>query len=63
MTSIITKDTDHLLLVSGVLELFVVSEPSILIGKPQPQSAILNRIYFIMPPLLRMPMYVCERGE
>lgn len=50
---VITKDKDHLLLASGVLELFVVSVPSILIGKPQPQSAKQSRICFIIPPSLR----------
>lgn len=51
--SIIIKDTDHLLLVSGVLESFVVNAPSMLIGKPQPQSAKQSRICFIIPPFLR----------
>lgn len=53
MASVITKDTDRLLLVSGVLKLFVVNAPSILIGKPQPQSAKQSRICFIIPPFLR----------
>lgn len=53
IASIVTKDTDHLLLVSGVLDLFVVNVPSMLIGKPQPQSGKQSRICFIIPPFLR----------